>query len=114
MTNQQRAEHEYHKINWKALSVKDKIAYILAIILVSSGILMAFLCFFMTETHDVNQGVLFYTSESFLTGGGLLSVSLYVKNKMFEMNNYMRRRLDHPDHHMDDFNEEQNISYDEQ
>ncbi|MEE3490623.1 MAG: hypothetical protein VZR10_07130 [Methanobrevibacter sp.] len=114
MTNQQRAEHEYHKINWKALSIKDKIAYILAIILVSSGIIMAFLCFFLSGEYNVSDGVLFYCSESFVTGGGLLSVSLYVKNKMFEMNNYMRRRLDHHDNRMDDFNEEQNISYDEQ
>ena len=88
----------YHRIDWKSLSIKDKIAYILAIILVSSGIIMTFLCFFLSGEYNVSDGVLFYCSESFVTGGGLLSVSLYVKNKMFEMNNYMRRRLEHHGH----------------
>lgn len=85
------------RIKWTDLNIKDQIAYVLAVLLIASGMVMAFMCFFMTEDHDVNQGVLFYVSESFITGGGLLSVSLYVKNKMFEMNNYMRHRLDHPD-----------------
>lgn len=81
----------YHKINWDALGIKDKIAYILAILLISSGIIMAFLCFFLTGQYTVTDGVLFYVSESFISGGGLLSVSLYVKNKMFEMRNYIDR-----------------------
>lgn len=85
----------YHKINWDSLGIKDKIAYILAILLISSGIIMAFLCFFLSGEYNVNDGVLFYCSETFVTGGGLLSVSLYVKNKMVEMRNYIDRHERH-------------------
>lgn len=80
-------------ISWDELDIKDKIAYIMAIILISSGILMAFMCFFMTENHDVTNGVLFYTSESFVTGGSLLGIGIYVKNKFGEINNYINKRL---------------------
>ena len=85
----------YHKINWNAVGIKDKIAYILAICLISSGIIMAFLCFFLSGEYNVNDGVLFYCSETFVTGGGLLSESLYVKNKMVEMRNYIDRHERH-------------------
>lgn len=102
------------RIKWTDLNIKDQIAYVLAVLLIASGMMMAFMCFFMTEDHDVNQGVLFYVSESFITGGGLLSVSLYVKNKMFEMNNYMHRRLDHPDEPIEELDDMTNLSTEEQ
>ena len=97
MTSKTKEYHSplYHKINWDSLGIKDKIAYILAILLISSGIIMAFLCFFLSGEYNVNDGVLYYCSESFLTGGGLLSVSLYVKNKMVEMRNYIDRHERH-------------------
>jgi len=103
----------YRKINWDDLGIKDKIAYILAILLISSGIIMAFLCFFMSGQYNVNDGVLFYCSETFVTGGGLLSVSLYVKNKMFEMKNYIDRRESHHEH-FNDYEETNNIVETEQ
>jgi hypothetical protein len=98
----------YHKVNWDGLGIKDKIAYILAILLICSGIIMAFLCFFMSGQYNVNDGVLFYCSESFISGGGLLSVSLYVKNKMFEMRNYIERRERHHEQ-FNDYEETSNI-----
>lgn len=103
------------RIKWTDLNIKDQIAYVLAVLLIASGMVMAFMCFFMTEDHDVNQGVLFYVSESFITGGGLLSVSLYVKNKMFEMSNYMHHRLDHPDEPpIEELDDMTNLSTEEQ
>ena len=98
----------YYKINWDGLGIKDKIAYVLAILLICSGIIMAFLCFFMSGEYNVTDGVLYYCSESFLTGGGLLSVSLYVKNKMFEMKNYIDRRERHHDNY-NEYEETNNI-----
>lgn len=89
--------HDINKdghITWKELDVKDKIAYTLSIILVASGILMAFLCFLLTEGHDITDGVLFYVGESFVTGGALLGVGLYVKNKFGEITQYLHKKLD--------------------
>lgn len=85
-------------ITWKELDVKDKIAYTMSVILMASGILMAFLCFFLTEGHDVTDGVLFYVGESFVTGGALLGVGLYVKNKFGEITHYLHDRLDDGNH----------------
>lgn len=79
------------KITWKELDIKDKISYVLAVFLILSGICMAFLCFFLSGEYSVNEGVLFYCSEAFVSGGGLLSISLYVKNKMSEIKNYIAR-----------------------
>lgn len=80
-------------ISWKELDVKDKIAYVMSVVLMASGIIMAFMCFFMTENHDITNGVLFYVSESFVTGGALLGIGLYVKNKFGEINNYLKNKL---------------------
>lgn len=81
-------------IGWKELDVKDKIAYTLSIVLVASGVIMAFLCFFLRADHDVTDGVLFYVGESFVTSGALLGVGLYVKNKFGQISNYLHEKLD--------------------
>ena len=88
---------EDNRIEWKELNVKDKIAYIMAIVLIVSGIIMAFCCFFMTEEHDVNDGVLWYCSQAFVCGGGLLGISVWIKGKVGELNNYIDRKLNKRD-----------------
>lgn len=82
------------RISWKELDIKDKIAYVMSVILMVSGMIMAFMCFFMTNDHDITNGVLFYVSEAFVTGGALLGIGLYVKNKFGEINNYIHKKLD--------------------
>ena len=84
-------------ISWKELDVKDKISYTMSVVLMASGIIMAFMCFFITENHDITNGVLFYVSESFVTGGALLGIGLYVKNKFGEINNYLKKQLHNDD-----------------
>ena len=81
-------------IGWRELDFRDKVAYIMSVVLMTSGILMAFACFFMTDDHNVTDGVLFYTAESFTTGGALLGIGIYVKNKFGEMNSYIHKKLD--------------------
>ncbi len=82
------------KIGWKELDFRDRVAYTMAIILIISGIVMSFCCFFMTETHNITDGVLFYTAQTFVTGGSLLGIGVWVKGKFGEMNNYIHNRLD--------------------
>ena len=82
------------RLSWKEHDVKDKIAYFMACLLISSGIIMAFLCFFMTDNHDITNGVLFYVSEAFVTVGSLLGIGIYIKNKFGEINSLIHSKLD--------------------
>lgn len=84
-------------ITWRELDFRDKVAYTMAIVLITSGIVMAFLCFFLTGTYNVTDGVLFYCSETFVTGGALLGIATYVKSKFGEISNYVHKKLDHDD-----------------
>ena len=84
--------HDGH-VGWKELDIKDKIAYTLSIVLIISGIIMGFTCFFITPDHDITNGVLFYISECFVTGGALLGIGIWVKGKIGEINNYIHERI---------------------
>jgi hypothetical protein len=46
---------------WKELGIKDKIQYIMAIVLIASGIILAFLSFFL-NSYNIATGVLIYIS----------------------------------------------------
>ena len=80
-------------IGWHELDFRDKLAYSIAIILIFSGIIMAFCCFFITEEHDITDGVLFFTAQTFVTGGSLLGIGVWIKGKFGEMNNYINNKL---------------------
>lgn len=81
-------------IGWAELDFRDKVAYVMAIVLIASGIVMAFLCFFLKGDYNVTDGVLFYCSEAFVTGGALLGIATYVKGKFGEISNYIHKRID--------------------
>lgn len=85
-------------IGWKELDFRDKVAYTMAIILIASGIVMAFLCFFLTGDYNVTDGVLFYCSEVFVTGGALLGIATYVKGKFGEISNYINNKFKENEH----------------
>lgn len=80
-------------VGWHELDFRDKLAYSIAIILIFSGIIMAFFCFFLTEDHDITDGVLFFTAQTFVTGGSLLGIGVWIKGKLGEMNNYINNKL---------------------
>ena len=67
---------------WRELGIKDKIQYIVAIVLFISGIALAFLNFALTLT--IASGSLIYISEAFITGAGIFGVSIYFKSKLGE------------------------------
>jgi hypothetical protein len=84
-------------ITWQELDFRDKVAYTMAIILIASGIVMAFLCFFLTGDYSITDGVLFYVSEAFVTGGALLGIATYVKSKFGQISNFLHDKLEHED-----------------
>lgn len=77
---------------WKDLGVKDKIQYIMAIVLIASGIVLAFLSFALTST--IATGSLIYISEAFMTAGGIFGVSIYFKNKIGEYSTYSVQQIE--------------------
>ena len=71
------------KENWSQLGFKDQAQYITAMILIASGILIAFLSFFMI--HSITSSVLIYIAQAFITGGAIFGVSIYFKNQLIEV-----------------------------
>lgn len=70
------------KENWKELGFKDKAQYTTAMILIASGILIAFLSFAWIQT--ITSGVLIYIAQAFTAGGAIFGVSIYFKNQLIE------------------------------
>lgn len=70
------------KENWQQLGFKDRAQYITAMILIASGILIAFLSFVMIQT--ITSGVLIYIAQAFVAGGAIFGVSIYFKNQLIE------------------------------
>ena len=70
------------KESWKELGFKDKAQYVTAMILIASGILIAFLSFALI--HTITSGVLIYIAQAFVAGGAIFGVSIYFKNQLVE------------------------------
>lgn len=68
---------------WGELGVKDKISYLVAFALILSGILMAFLSFFL-NAYNIATGILIYIAQCFVIGGGLVGANVYFRSKWIE------------------------------
>lgn len=86
-----------HIDKWEDLCIKDKISYIIAAVLISSGILIAFLSFFL-NAFNIASGVLIYIGQCFVIGGSLVGASAYFKSKWVEFDmrakNEIAERID--------------------
>ena len=70
------------KENWSQLGFKDRAQYTTAMVLIASGILLAFVSFFLI--HTITSGVLIYIAQAFTAGGAIFGVSIYFKNQLIE------------------------------
>lgn len=68
---------------WNELGIKDKIQYVMAIVLIASGIAMAFISFFL-NAYNIASGTLIYISQCFIMAGGIFGISVYFRNKLGE------------------------------
>ena len=66
-------------------NTKDWIQYSTAIAMVASGIVLAFLSFFLTDGHTITDGVLWYVGQALAFAGAVFGISLYVKTKVGEV-----------------------------
>lgn len=72
-------------LKWKELSIKDRISYYVAFALIGSGIILAFLSFFL-NAYNIATGVLIYIAQCFVIGGGLVGANVYFRSKWIEFN----------------------------
>lgn len=78
--------------HWKTLGIKEQIQYTTAIILVISGIIIAFLSFFL-NAFNIEDGVLIYIAQAFIMAGGIFGISLYFKSKIGEFESKAMNKL---------------------
>lgn len=78
---------------WKSLNIKDKLSYIVAFTLIASGIVLAFLSFFL-NSYNISSGVLLYIAQAFVIGGGIVGASVYFKSKWIEFNTNAKKEID--------------------
>lgn len=79
-------------IKWKELSAKDRISYITAFVLIGSGILLAFLSFFL-NAYNIATGVLIYIAQCFVIGGGLVGANVYFRSKWLEFDTRAKNEI---------------------
>lgn len=79
------------KESWKELGFKDKAQYVTAMILIASGIVIAFVSFAITTT--IASGVLIYIAQAFICGGSIFGVSIYFKSQLGEFDTRQENRL---------------------
>lgn len=89
--------NEFNNKYFKDLPIKDRISYYVAFALIGSGILLAFLSFFL-NAFNIATGVLIYIAQCFVIGGGLVGANVYFKSKWVEFDtrakNEIRRQID--------------------
>lgn len=78
---------------FKELPIKDRISYYVAFALITSGIVMAFLSFFL-NAYNIATGVLLYIAQCFVIGGGLVGANVYFKSKWIEFNTQAKQKID--------------------
>ena len=74
-----RYEMKQYNSKWNELCIKEQIAYVIAMVMIASGILIAFLSFFL-NSFNIAAGVLIYIAQTFTVGGAIFGVSVYFKN----------------------------------
>lgn len=82
---------------WNQLGIKDRISYLVAFCLIASGVIMAFLSFFL-NAYNIATGILIYIAQCFVIGGGLVGANVYFRSKWIEFNsnadNFIRKEIE--------------------
>lgn len=60
---------------------KEWVQYLTAVAMILSGIVLAFLSFFLNG-YDIAEGVLWYIAQALTYAGGIFGVSIYFKTKL--------------------------------
>lgn len=71
----------------KNSKIKEIVHYICALILLFSGIVMCFLCFYENPRGEISEGVLMYFGQCLIFSGSVFSLTLYVKQQVLKYSN---------------------------
>ena len=71
-----------------------------AIALLLSGVLMAFLSFFLNE-GEVKESVLWYVSQTLVYAGSIFGVGIYIQSKWGDVKGYVERLIKDKEEHPD-------------
>lgn len=74
------------------LPVKDRISYYVAFALIGSGILIAFLSFFL-NAYSIATSILIYIAQCFVIGGGLVGANVYFRSKWVEFDTRAKKEI---------------------
>lgn len=69
-------------------NTKEWIQYGSAIFLLASGVVMAFLSFFLNG-GEVRDSVLWYVSQTLVYAGSIFGVGIYIQSKWGDVRNYI-------------------------
>ena len=72
---------------------KEWIQYSTAMLMIVSGVVLAFLSFFLNN-YDIADGVLWYIAQALTYAGAIFGVSIYFKTKLGEAENRFRQYVD--------------------
>lgn len=73
-------------------NTKEWIQYSSAISMIVSGIILAFLSFFLNN-YSIEESILVYIAQALIYAGGIFGVSIYFKNKIGEFNSTIKDKL---------------------
>ena len=73
-------------------NTKEWIQYGSAVAMIISGIVLAFLSFFLNH-YDISDGVLWYISQALIYAGGIFGVSIYFKTRLGEFEHRTRKDI---------------------
>lgn len=74
------------------MTTKDWIQYATAILMILSGIILAFLSFY-ENNGDIAEGVLWYMAQALTYAGGIFGVSIYFKTKLGDFESRTRQEI---------------------
>lgn len=74
------------------MNTKEWIQYGTAVAMIVSGIVLAFLSFFMNN-YDIADGVLWYIAQALVYAGGIFGVSIYFKERLGEFERRTKKEV---------------------
>ena len=81
--------------NWHDMTSNQKewIQYSTAMLMIVSGVVLAFLSFFLNN-YDIADGVLWYIAQALTYAGAIFGVSVYFKTKLGEAEHRFREYVE--------------------
>jgi O-antigen/teichoic acid export membrane protein len=73
-------------------NTKEWIQYGSAVVMLFSGILLTFLCFFLNH-YKVDDSVLWYVAQTLVYAGSIFGVSVYIRSKMGDIKSFIEDKI---------------------